>query len=50
VHTLDEAVRLWEEGRFEMPVAAVVPMAEGGRAHRVLESEHPRGKVVITVP
>lgn len=50
VHALDDAVRLWGEGRFEMPVAAVVPMTEAGRAHRVLESEHPRGKVVITVP
>lgn len=50
VHALDEAVRLWGEGRFEMPLAAVVPMAEGARAHRVLETGHPRGKVVVTVP
>jgi NADPH:quinone reductase-like Zn-dependent oxidoreductase len=50
VHALDEAVRLWEEGRFEMPVAATVPMADGARAHRLVESGHVVGKVVVTVP
>ena len=41
---------LSEAGAFHMPVAAQYPLTELGDAHRMSETGHVRGKIVITVP
>lgn len=49
-HALAEAASLLAAGKFVMPVAAVYPLAEGAEAHRISETGHARGKIVISVP
>lgn len=45
-----EVADLHARGRFSMPVERSFPLAEGPEAHRLSESGHVRGKVVITLP
>ncbi len=42
-----ELVRLVEEGKLRVIVAAVYPLSEAGAAHRALESGHTHGKIVL---
>jgi NADPH:quinone reductase-like Zn-dependent oxidoreductase len=45
----DRAVELWSDGRFQMPIAQVFPVADGAAAHAASESGHVFGKIVIRV-
>lgn len=49
-YALAEAADLHAQGRFTMPVQATFPLEQGAEAHRLSESGHVRGKIVITVP
>jgi NADPH:quinone reductase-like Zn-dependent oxidoreductase len=49
VHGLAAAAALAREGRFTVPLAAVHPLAEAAQAHRLSETGHARGKIVLTV-
>ena len=40
---------LIEEGRFRLPVAQTFPLADIAEAHRISESGHPGGKLVLIV-
>jgi NADPH:quinone reductase len=42
-----ELVRLVEEGKLRVVVAAVYPMSDTSAAHRALESGHTHGKIVL---
>ena len=42
-----ELVRLVEEGKLRVVVAAVYPLYEAAAAHRALESGHTHGKIVL---
>src|SRR5262249_37925702 len=46
---LAAAAALAREGRFTVPLAGVYPLAEAAEAHRLSESGHARGKIVLTV-
>ncbi|MFE3174487.1 NADP-dependent oxidoreductase [Amycolatopsis sp. NPDC059090] len=46
VHGLAAAVKLAEEGRLKIPVAATFPLSEAAAAHELSESRHARGKIV----
>jgi NADPH:quinone reductase-like Zn-dependent oxidoreductase len=46
---LDLAARLFGEGTFTMPVAATFSMDDAAQAHRLSESGHGLGKIVVTV-
>ena len=46
---LRDASALIEAGRLSVPVAQTFPMAEVAEAHRVSETGHPRGKLVLIV-
>lgn len=48
VGALPEAARLAERGRFTVPVAAVFRLDEAAAAHRLSETRHARGKIVLT--
>jgi NADPH:quinone reductase-like Zn-dependent oxidoreductase len=48
VHGLRDAAELFEAGRFSMPVAETFPFDRAADAHRLSESGHVRGKVVLT--
>jgi NADPH:quinone reductase-like Zn-dependent oxidoreductase len=48
VHALEEAARLFEEGRFNLPVAGVFPFSDAAEAHRLSEAGHVRGKLILT--
>ena len=48
VHGLRDAAQLFEAGRFSMPVAATFPFDQAAEAHRLSESGHVRGKLVLT--
>lgn len=37
------------DGRLRMPVAGIVPLAEAGRAHRMLETRQVSGKLLLSV-
>jgi NADPH:quinone reductase-like Zn-dependent oxidoreductase len=45
---LGEAARLWEEGKFSLPVMQVFPFSRAAEAHRLSEGGHLRGKLVLT--
>lgn len=47
---LRQAGELIEAGRFRLPIARTFPLAEIAEAHRISESGHPGGKLVLTVP
>jgi NADPH:quinone reductase-like Zn-dependent oxidoreductase len=49
VHALADIGELIESGRFSLPVAPTVPLAEIGEAHPVSEDRHVRGKLVLLV-
>ena len=49
LHALAEIGELIESGRFSLPVAQTFPLAEIAEAHRVSESGHARGKLVLLV-
>ena len=46
---LDRLTALVEDGRLAPTVAKVFALDEIAEAHRYLEEEHPRGKVVVTI-
>ena len=48
-HALAEAAELIEAGRFRLPVAQTFPLDQIAEAHRISESGHPRGKLVVIV-
>jgi NADPH:quinone reductase-like Zn-dependent oxidoreductase len=48
-HALRDVGPLVEAGRFSLPVAQTFPLAQIADAHRVSETGHPRGKLVVTV-
>ena len=37
------------DGRLRMPISAITPLAEAGRAHRLLESRQVSGKLLLSV-
>ena len=45
--TLAELARLIAEGRLEIPIARVYPLAEVRDAYRELERRHTLGKIVL---
>jgi NADPH:quinone reductase-like Zn-dependent oxidoreductase len=49
LHALAEVGELAEAGRFWLPVARTFPLADIAQAHRVLESGHGPGKLVLLV-
>jgi NADPH:quinone reductase-like Zn-dependent oxidoreductase len=49
VHALAEIGELIEAGRFSLPVAQTFPLEQVAEAHRMSESGHPRGKLVLLV-
>jgi NADPH:quinone reductase-like Zn-dependent oxidoreductase len=48
-HALPEAVELWKQGKFTLPVTQTFSLEEGPQAHRVSEERHVRGKIVLLV-
>jgi NADPH:quinone reductase-like Zn-dependent oxidoreductase len=48
-HALADVAELIEAGRFRLPVAQTFPLADIAEAHRISESGHPRGKLVLIV-
>ena len=46
---LREVAPLIDAGRFRLPVAQTFPLADIAEAHRISETGHPRGKLVVTV-
>ncbi len=48
-HALADAAELIEAGRLRMPVAQTFPLSDIAEAHRISESGHPRGKLVVIV-
>jgi NADPH:quinone reductase-like Zn-dependent oxidoreductase len=48
-HALADVAELIEEGRFRLPVARTFPLADIAEAHRISESGHPGGKLVLVV-
>jgi NADPH:quinone reductase-like Zn-dependent oxidoreductase len=49
LHGLGEAVTLADQGRLSIPIAGVFPLEQGPAAHRLSESGHARGKIVLTL-
>jgi NADPH:quinone reductase-like Zn-dependent oxidoreductase len=49
LHALADIGELIESGRFAVPVVQTFPLAEIAQAHRVGESGHARGKLVLLV-
>lgn len=49
VHALQEIGSLIAAGRFELPIARTFPLAETAEAHRLSETGHPQGKIVLVV-
>jgi len=49
VHALREIGPLIEAGRFTLPVAQTFPLEQIGEAHRVSETGHVRGKLVLLI-
>jgi NADPH:quinone reductase-like Zn-dependent oxidoreductase len=47
LHGLDIAIKLAEQGRLRVPVAAAFPLAEAAAAHELSETRHARGKIVL---
>ena len=48
-HALGDVVALIEAGRFSLPVAHTLPIAQIAEAQRLSEDGHPGGKIVVTV-
>lgn len=49
LHALSDVAPLIEAGRFSLPVAQTFALADVAEAHRVSESGHVRGKIVLLV-
>lgn len=49
-HALTDIGSLIDAGRFSIPVARTFPLAAIADAHRLSETGHPGGKIVLTVP
>jgi NADPH:quinone reductase-like Zn-dependent oxidoreductase len=49
-HALADAAELIEAGRFRLPLAQTFALSDIAEAHRISESGHPRGKLVLIVP
>ena len=49
-YALAEAAELHAAGRFSMPIEETFALEDGAAAHRLSESGHLRGKIVLTVP
>jgi len=49
VHALREIGALIEAGQFSLPVAKTFPLEQIGEAHRLSETGHVRGKLVVLV-
>ncbi|MES2093960.1 MAG: NADP-dependent oxidoreductase [Actinomycetota bacterium] len=47
---LGELAQLVAGGSVVLPIAATFPLSEVRAAYQLLESHHPRGKIVLTVP
>jgi NADPH:quinone reductase-like Zn-dependent oxidoreductase len=47
-HALDDVAELIDAGSFSLPVAQVLPLAEIAEAHRLSQSGHAGGKIVLT--
>lgn len=48
VHALAEAAQLFQEGKFRLDVARTFPFEQAAEAHRLSESGHVRGKLILT--
>jgi NADPH:quinone reductase-like Zn-dependent oxidoreductase len=48
-HGLAVAARLFEDGRFRLPLREVFPLAEAARAHALAEEGPRRGKIALVV-
>jgi NADPH:quinone reductase-like Zn-dependent oxidoreductase len=48
-HALAEAAELIEAGGFRLPVAQTFPLSDIAEAHRISQTGHPRGKLVLIV-
>ncbi|MGH2895065.1 MAG: NADP-dependent oxidoreductase [Solirubrobacteraceae bacterium] len=48
-HALADAAELIEAGHLRLPVAQTFPLADIAEAHRISETGHPRGKLVLIV-
>ncbi len=46
---LRHCAELCDQGRLRAEVAAALPLERAAEAHRLLEQEHPAGKVVLTI-
>ncbi len=44
---LAELIELYEKGQLRVEVAATFPLAEAAAAHRLIETKHARGKIVL---
>ncbi len=49
-YAFEQAIQLFEEGRFTISLEKVLPLAEAAQAHRISEAGHVQGKLVLTVP
>lgn len=47
---LEAIAALVDAGKLRVHVSQTFPLPEAGRAHQVLERDHPPGKVVLTIP
>jgi NADPH:quinone reductase-like Zn-dependent oxidoreductase len=48
-HALRDVGALIDAGTFTLPVAQTFPLAQIAEAHRISETGHPRGKLVLIV-
>jgi NADPH:quinone reductase-like Zn-dependent oxidoreductase len=49
VHALSEIGELIDSGRFTLPVAQTFPLDQISEAHRLSETGHVRGKLVVLI-
>jgi NADPH:quinone reductase-like Zn-dependent oxidoreductase len=49
VHALRDIAPLIESGRFSLPIAQTFPLEAIAAAHRVIETGHVRGKLILLV-
>jgi NADPH2:quinone reductase len=46
---LEQGARLFDRGKLKVKVSHVLPLAQTGEAHRIIERGHTLGKIVLTV-
>ncbi len=46
---LEQAARLFDQGKLKVKVSHVLPLTQAGDAHRIIERGHTLGKIVLTV-